>query len=71
MLIANNWKDFEVLDAGGEEKLERWGEFILRRPDPQAIWNRSTSDLWDKADAIYHRSKSGGGEWEFIKRLPQ
>lgn len=71
MLIANNWDDFEVLDAGGEEKLERWGEFILRRPDPQAIWDKTNLDLWNKADAIYHRSKSGGGEWEFIKRLPQ
>ncbi|MEO6728583.1 MAG: class I SAM-dependent methyltransferase [Candidatus Dojkabacteria bacterium] len=71
MLIANNWDDFEVLDAGNGEKLERWGEFILRRPDPQAIWNKSNLVLWDKADAIYHRSKSGGGEWEFIKRVPE
>jgi len=71
MLIANNWDDFEVLDAGGEEKLERWGEFILRRPDPQAIWDKTNLDLWNKPDAFYHRSKSGGGEWEFLTRLPQ
>ncbi|MFS8131013.1 MAG: class I SAM-dependent methyltransferase [Candidatus Dojkabacteria bacterium] len=71
MVIANNWDDFEVLDAGGEEKLERWGEFILRRPDPQAIWDKTNLDLWNKPDAFYHRSKSGGGEWEFLKRLPQ
>lgn len=68
MWVASNWKEFKVLDAGEGEKLEQWGEFILRRPDPQAIWNKK-SDLWDKADAFYHRSKSGGGFWEYKNKV--
>lgn len=70
MLLANNWKDFELLDLGGGEKLERWGRFILRRPDPQVIWpEKGNFKLWNKADAHYHRSPSGGGSWEFKKQL--
>ena len=68
MLLADKWKDYELLDCADGEKLERWGDIILRRPDPQVIWKeKSDPKLWDKADAHYHRSKSGGGEWEFYK----
>ena len=70
MLTASEWKDYEVLDTGDGEKLERWREFILRRPDPQAIWPKQRPEIWTRADAHYHRSQKGGGEWEFMKRLP-
>lgn len=71
MLLADKWKDYELLDCAEGEKLERWGDIILRRPDPQVIWKeKSNPSLWDKADAHYHRSRSGGGEWEFYKKLP-
>ena len=70
MLIASEWKDYEVLDTGDGEKLERWREFILRRPDPQAIWPKQRPEIWTRAAAHYHRSQKGGGEWEFMKRLP-
>ena len=67
MWIANNWRDYEVIDTSGGEKLERWGKYILVRPDPQVIWNTERRDpRWRKANARYHRSRSGGGEWEFI-----
>lgn len=72
MLLADGWKDYELIDTGDGEKLERWGDYTLRRPDPQIIWpvareNRS----WKEADAWYHRSKSGGGSWEFKRKLPE
>ena len=70
MYVASNWKDYEVIDCGDGEKLERWGDIILRRPDPQAIWPKQNEALWRKADAYYHRSSKGGGEWEFFKKLP-
>ena len=70
MFIASDWKDYEVLDTGDGEKLERWREFVLRRPDPQAIWPKQRPELWPRADAHYHRSAKGGGEWEFFKKLP-
>ena len=70
MLIADGWRDYEVLDTGGGEKLERWGQVILRRPDPQTIWPIGDEAAWAKCDAHYHRSARGGGEWEFKKRLP-
>lgn len=71
MWIANNWTDYEVLDCGGGEKLERWGDQILQRPDPQAIWMRTEENrVWNRAGAIYHRSSSGGGRWE-IRHLPE
>ncbi|MGM9613802.1 MAG: class I SAM-dependent methyltransferase [Butyricicoccus sp.] len=70
MWIANNWSDYAVLDCGGGEKVERWGKQILVRPDPQAIWPKiETESAWKRANAIYHRSKSGGGQWE-IRKLP-
>ena len=70
MFIANGWKDYEVLDTGDGMKLERWGKVILSRPDPQVIWPKSRPELWSKADAQYHRSAKGGGEWEFLRKLP-
>lgn len=70
--IAENWTDYRCIDAGDGEKLESWNGIILRRPDPQAIWPKSTDcPLWNRADAFYHRSKSGGGSWEYRKKLPE
>ncbi|MGE5474292.1 MAG: class I SAM-dependent methyltransferase [Ignavibacteriales bacterium] len=71
MLIADNWRDYEVIDTGNGEKLERWGKYILRRPDPQVIWPVGKPSEWKKIDAHYHRSKSGGGSWVFIGKLPE
>jgi 23S rRNA (cytosine1962-C5)-methyltransferase len=71
MFIADKWSDYEVLDAGGGKKLERWGDIILQRPDPQAIWPPQEKKLWDKADAIYRRHDTGGGEWEVKRKLPE
>ena len=70
MFLANQWKDFEVLDTGSGEKLERWGEYLLARPDPQVIWPKALPDLWQQADARYVRSETGGGAWEFSRQLP-
>ncbi len=70
MYLAEGWKDFEVLDTGDGLKLERWGDVILSRPDPQVIWPKAGPELWEKADAVYHRSVSGGGTWEFRRKLP-
>ena len=61
MYLADRWQDYELIDAGQGEKLERWGQVILQRPDPQAIWPR---DAWPDPDALYHRSSSGGGYWQ-------
>ncbi len=70
MWIADQWKDYAVLDCGEGEKVERWGKHILVRPDPQAIWPRSSRcHEWENADAVYHRSNAGGGRWE-ISSLP-
>ncbi len=71
MFLADTWTDYEVLDTGGGEKLERWGNVILCRPDPQTIWPRTDEKLWKRAQAVYHRSESGGGEWEFLQKLPE
>ncbi len=68
MRISNEWSDYECIDAGNGEKLERWGKYILRRPDPQAIWY--TDKNWSNLDGFYHRSKKGGGSWEFFTKLP-
>ena len=71
MWIADNWKDYAVIDCGGGEKVERWGDQVLVRPDPQAIWPRAEGcRAWDKPNAIYHRSNAGGGKWE-IHKLPE
>ena len=67
MWIANNWKDYEVIDCSGGEKLERWGDYTLVRPDPQVIWDTpKTIKGWNKMNGHYHRSAKGGGEWEFF-----
>ena len=64
MWVADNWKDYELIDTSDGERLERWGKYILVRPDPQIIWKDSaTSPLWKKADGIYRRSHTGGGAW--------
>ena len=71
MRIAENWKDYKIIDTSSGDKLESWGGKVLVRPDPQIIWKSpKRSDLWTKADGIYHRSSKGGGEWEYRKRLP-
>lgn len=70
MWIAKDWVDYKILDCGGGEKVETWGDYTLVRPDPQAIWNKTDSiKAWKTANAFYHRSKSGGGQWE-IRKLP-
>ncbi|MDU6263618.1 MAG: class I SAM-dependent methyltransferase [Anaerocolumna aminovalerica] len=67
MWIADGWKDYEVIDASQGEKLERWGKYILVRPDPQVIWDTpKTEKGWKQRNAHYHRSSKGGGEWEFF-----
>ncbi len=67
MWIADNWKDYEVIDTSNGEKLERWGKYILLRPDPQVIWNTPRNAAqWQKLNGHYHRSSKGGGEWEFF-----
>lgn len=72
MFLADQWKDFAVLDTGNGEKLERWGRYILARPDPQTIWPRALSDAqWKGADAHYLRSEKGGGAWDMNARLPE
>ncbi len=63
MWVSEHWKDYELLDCSGGEKLERWGKYLLRRPDPQAIWQTPKDREWDRADAVYRRSESGGGKW--------
>ena len=71
MWLAENWKDYELLDASGGERLERWGKYILVRPDPQIIWkSNKTAPEWKRADGIYKRSSSGGGNW-VKKDLPE
>ena len=71
MWIADNWKEYEVIDCSNGEKLERWGDYILVRPDPQVIWDTpKTRKEWRRKNGHYHRSKKGGGEWEFFD-LPQ
>ena len=71
MWVADEWIDYEVIDTSKGEKLERWGDYMLVRPDPQVIWNTpKTNRYWKRPNAHYHRSKKGGGEWEFFD-LPQ
>ena len=71
MWIADQWKDYEVIDTSNGEKLERWGDFVLLRPDPQVIWDTpKKAKEWKKLNGHYHRSSKGGGEWEFF-HLPK
>ncbi len=67
MYLADQWQDYELIDAGQGEKLERWGKVVLQRPDPQAIWPH---DPWPQPDALYHRSQSGGGYWQKFRPHP-
>ncbi len=72
MLIAKDWTSYTLIDCANGEKLEKWGDFTLIRPDPQVIWQEKTNESkWKDADAHYHRSKSGGGSWEYKKKLPE
>lgn len=71
MELSNQWKDYECISAGNGEKLERWGNVIFRRPEPQAMWNIETNNLWNNVDGFYHRSSKGGGYWEFNTKLPE
>ncbi len=72
MRVSSNWIDYELIDCSGSERLERWGDIILIRPDPQIIWNTEKKNpLWKKAHARYHRSNSGGGQWQVYKKIPQ
>ncbi len=72
MELANNWKDYEILDMASGEKLERWGNITLIRPDPQIIWKEKTfPNMWKKANAKYNRSNTGGGNWEYNNNLPK
>ena len=72
MFIASDWQDFEVLDTGSGEKLERWGEYLLARPDPQTIWPPALPKAeWAQAHAHYRRSERGGGAWSYRRSLPE
>lgn len=72
MRATKFWEDYELIDCSDGERLERWGDVILIRPDPQVIWKTpKTNPLWKQANAHYHRSSKGGGEWEVIKPHPQ
>ena len=71
MRVADNWKDYELIDCSCGERLERWGNITLIRPDPQVIWKTEKKNpLWKKADAVYHRSQTGGGQWEIRNKIP-
>ncbi len=71
MIIAEGWRDYAVLDTGDGHKLERWGDIVLLRPDPQVIWPASDPALWNRAMARYTRSESGGGAWSYARDLPE
>lgn len=73
MWLADKWSDYKLIDSADGEKLEYWGKYLLRRPDPQAIWLEQTEKaLWKSTDAWYHRSSSGGGKWQFFnKKMPE
>ncbi len=71
MNISDKWTDYEILATGNGMKLERFGNIILNRPDPQIIWNKTNSPIWNTWDGYYHRSTKGGGYWEFKKKLPE
>ena len=71
MRLSENWKDYELIDTSDGERLERWGDIILIRPDPQIIWStKKENPLWSSAHARYHRSNKGGGFWEQYKKVP-
>ena len=69
--ISNEWDSYECISAGDGEKLERWGNVIFRRPEPQAMWPIDKNGIWNQADGFYHRSNKGGGYWDFKKKIPE
>ena len=72
MIVTKNWTDYKILDMANGQKLEKWGNIILSRPDPQIIWKeKSYPSIWKNADAVYSRSKTGGGSWKYNKKLPE
>ena len=73
MRAATGWEEYEVLDAAGGNRLERWGDVLLVRPDPQVVWQGEspTEKGWQNAHAVYHRAGSGGGAWEYKKKMPE
>lgn len=71
MRVADRWKDYELLDCSSGQRLERWGDIVLIRPDPQVIWKTEKKHpLWNKAHAVYNRSNQGGGHWDIKKKIP-
>jgi 23S rRNA (cytosine1962-C5)-methyltransferase len=68
--VSKDWEDYRCLASGNGEKIEKWGNVILRRPDPQIIWKKSNNEIWNCWDGMYHRSNKGGGNWEFRNKLP-
>ncbi|HUG09709.1 MAG TPA: class I SAM-dependent methyltransferase [Opitutaceae bacterium] len=71
IILADKWQDYQLLDCGAGMKQERWGEYVLVRPDPQILWPRRGRAEWKDWDGFYHRSAAGGGEWEFRRKLPE
>ena len=72
MRVSDGWKDYELIDCSDGERLERWGDIFLIRPDPQALWNTKRDNaLWKNAHARYVRSNQGGGAWQFYKKIPE
>ena len=72
LILADSWKDYELIDMGNGEKLERWGDIVLRRPDPQVVWPMEKEwSLWKNPHGHYHRSNRGGGSWEQKKKYPE
>lgn len=71
MWLSDRWRDYALLDAGDGMKLERWGDFILARPEPQAVWPVQNAALWQGAHATYHRARTGGGSWSYTQKLPE
>lgn len=71
MDLASNWKEYKLIDMADGQKLERWGDVVLSRPDPQIVWNNKCfPDMWKTVNAIYNRSKTGGGSWDYKKKIP-
>lgn len=70
MRVADKWRDYELIDCSNGERLERWGNVTLIRPDPQVIWKTEKSKIWSSADARYERSSTGGGKWNVYKKIP-
>lgn len=70
MQFSRDWQEYRCLASGDGEKIEKWGNVVLRRPDPQIIWEKSNSSIWKEWDGFYHRSNKGGGSWEFKRKIP-